>query len=45
MTEFVKSLRRLYQNKSIIKIGQLNKLLSDQKISKEEFEYITRKEK
>ena len=43
MTEFVKSLQRLY-TKNILKIEQLKKLLKDKKISEEEFDYITRKE-
>ena len=43
MTEFVKSLQRLY-TKNILKIKKLKKLLKDKKISEEEFDYITRKE-
>lgn len=43
MTEFVKSLQRLY-TKNVLKIEQLKKLLKDKKISEEEFDYITRKE-
>lgn len=43
MTEFVESLKRLYGNK-MLKNEQLNHLLSIDKISKEEFEYIKRKE-
>ena len=39
MTIFVESLSRLYHNKSI-KIDKLNELLSNGKISKEEYEYI-----
>ena len=44
MTEFVESLKRLYQDKKVLKMEQLNKLLSDKKISKQDFEYIIRKE-
>lgn len=44
MTDFVESLRRLYQDKKILKIEQLNKLLSEKKITKDEFDYISRKE-
>ncbi len=40
MSEFVQSLSRLYEKKKI-KIEQLQKLLTDNKITKEEFEYIT----
>lgn len=41
MSGFVESLKRLYQ-KNILKIEQLNKLLSEKKISQEEFVYITK---
>lgn len=41
MSDFVESLKRLYQ-KNILKIEQLNKLLSEKKISQEEFIYITK---
>ena len=44
MNDFVESLKRLYQKRKILKIEQLNKLLSTGKISKEEFDYILRKE-
>ena len=44
MTDFVESLRRLYQDKKVLNVEKLNKLLSAKKISKEEFDYILRKE-
>ena len=41
MSDFVESLKRLYQ-KNVLKIERLNKLLSEKKISQEEFIYITK---
>lgn len=41
MSDFVESLKRLYQ-KNVLKIERLNKLLSEKKISQEEFVYITK---
>jgi hypothetical protein len=41
MSDFVESLKRLFQ-KNVLKIEQLNKLLSEKKISQEEFIYITK---
>lgn len=41
MSDFVESLKRLYQ-KNILRIERLNKLLSEKKISQEEFIYITK---
>lgn len=43
MSEFIESLQRLYSSK-MLKNEQLDHLLSIGKISKEEFEYIKRKE-
>lgn len=43
MTEFVKSLKRLYWNKKITDT-KIKELLESKKISDEEFEYIFRKE-
>lgn len=43
MREFVESLKRLYSAKKL-KDEQLGKLLSNAKISKEDFDYIKRKE-
>lgn len=43
MSDFVESLKRLYGSK-MLKNEQLDHLLSIGKISKEEFEYIKRKE-
>ena len=43
MNDFIESLSRLYEKKTI-KIDQLEKLLNSNKITKEDFEYITRKE-
>ena len=43
MSDFVESLKRLYGSK-MLKNEQLDYLLSIDKISKEEFEYIKRKE-
>lgn len=43
MTEFVKSLKRLYWNKKITNT-KLKGLLESKKISDEEFKYILRKE-
>lgn len=43
MTEFVKSLKRLYWNKKITDT-KLKGLLESRKISDEEFKYILRKE-
>lgn len=43
MKEFVESLKRLYVAKKI-DIEKLNKLYSDKKVTKAEFEYITHKE-
>ena len=40
MNDFIESLSRLY-NKNIIKIDQLEKLLNSNKITKEDFKYIT----
>lgn len=41
MSDFVESLKRLFQ-KNVLKIERLNKLLSEKKISQEEFIYITK---
>ena len=41
MSDFVESLKRLFQ-KNVLKIEQLNKLLSEKKISQEEFIHITK---
>ena len=43
MSDFIESLKRLYRNK-MLKNEQLDHLISIGKISKEEFEYIKRKE-
>lgn len=43
MSDFVESLKRLYRNK-MLKNERLDNLLSLGKISKEEFEYIKRRE-
>lgn len=42
MSDFVESLSRLYK-RNVVKIEQIEKLLNSNKITKEDFEYITRK--
>lgn len=44
-TDFIESLRRLYQEKKLLKAEQISRLFLDKRITEEELDYVLGEEK